>query len=59
MRKLFVLCAALALGAATLLPTTSHSRIVDNEKVKEHGSKYRAKSDKERIADQYIVVLHD
>jgi subtilisin family serine protease len=60
MRKFVVLCAALALGAATLLPTTSHSRIADNEKVREQGGgKYRAKSDRDRIPDQYIVVFND
>jgi subtilisin family serine protease len=61
MRKLYVLCAVLALfGAAAFVPTTSHSRITDNDKVKENGNgKYRAKADKDRIPDQYIVVFHD
>ncbi|HEY9283118.1 MAG TPA: S8 family peptidase [Pyrinomonadaceae bacterium] len=63
MRKFFVLCAALALGAALFVPTTSHSRIVDNDKVKENNGvasgKYRAKADKDRIPDQYIVVFND
>ena len=61
MRKFFVLCAALATAAALSLPTTSHSRIADNDKVKENGggAKYRAKADKDRIPDQYIVVFND
>ncbi len=64
MRKFFVLCAALALiGAAAFVPTTSHSRTPDNDKVKENNGvangKYRAQSDKHRIPDQYIVVFHD
>jgi subtilisin family serine protease len=61
MRKLYVLCAALALfAAAALQPTTSHGRLAtDNDKVKEGGNKYRAKADNERIPDQYIVVFND
>ena len=62
MRKFFALCAVLALfGAAALVPTTSHSRTPDNDKVKENngGAKYRAKADNERIPHQYIVVFHD
>jgi subtilisin family serine protease len=63
MRKFFVLCAALALcAAALLLPTTSHSRGADNGKADERArgnGKYRAKSDRDRIPDKYIVVFHD
>ena len=58
MRKFFVLCAALALGAALLLPTTSHSQSDRASQARESHAKYLAKG-ADRIPDQYIVVFHD
>ncbi len=58
MKKLFLLCAAVTLGALTLAPIPTRSQKIDRGGLRQPAGKFIARG-ADAIPGQYIVVFHD